>query len=122
MEDSRFLELVREAIETLPEDFKQVLDNIEMGVEDWPDPELLEQLGYGRKGLLLGLYQGVPLTRRRAWSIPGMPDRIVIYKKAIEAISHNDEEVRDRVRTTVLHEVGHFFGLDDRKLKEDGYG
>jgi len=122
MDTSRFLKLVQEAMEELPDEFRQALKYIHVDVEDWPDPELLEKLGYGKRALLLGLYHGVPLTKRRGWSLPGMPDRIVIYKGPIEKVCSSDEEIKEKVRTTVLHEIGHLFGLDDQKLKEDGYG
>lgn len=122
MDSTRFLELVNEAIDGLPDKFKEALHNIDIDVEEWPDPGLLKKLGYGKGRLLLGLYQGVPLTRRRRWSIPVMPDRIVIYKGPIEALAPTEDEVKKRVQTTVLHEVGHYFGLDDEKLKEYGFG
>ena len=122
MDTSRFLKLVEEAMAGLPDEFRKALEYIQIDVENWPDPELLERLGYGKGVLLLGLYHGVPLTKRRRWSIQGMPDRIVIYKGPIEKVSSSDEEIRERVRTTVLHEIGHLFGLDDKKLKENGYG
>jgi predicted Zn-dependent protease with MMP-like domain len=122
MDSARFLELVNEAIDGLPDKFKEALKNIDIDVQEWPDPGLLKKLGYGKGRLLLGLYQGIPLTRRRRWSIPVMPDRIVIYKGPIEALAPTEDEVKKRVQTTVLHEVGHYFGLDDEKLKEYGYG
>jgi predicted Zn-dependent protease with MMP-like domain len=122
VDSARFLELVNEAIDGLPGKFKEALKNIDIDVQEWPDPGLLKKLGYGKGRLLLGLYQGIPLTRRRRWSIPVMPDRIVIYKGPIEALAPTEDEVKKRVQTTVLHEVGHYFGLDDEKLKEYGYG
>jgi len=122
MDRLRFLALVREALDGLPDEFREALKNIHVDVEDWPDPDLLERLGYGRKGLLLGLYHGTPLIKRRKWSVPMMPDRIVIYKGPIEMVSSSDEDVKKKVRSTVLHEIGHFFGLDEKRLKENGYG
>lgn len=122
MEGARFLELVKEAIDGLPRNFREALENVEIDVEDWPDHALLRKLGYGKDRLLLGLYQGIPLTRRRWWSAPVMPDRIVIYKGPIEAISKTEDEIKKKVQTTVLHEIGHYFGLDDVRLKEHGYG
>jgi predicted Zn-dependent protease with MMP-like domain len=122
MDRARFLELVTEAVDGLPGEFKEALSNIGIDVEEWPDPVLLRKLGYGRGRLLLGLYQGVPLTKRRRWSIPVMPDRIIIYKGPIETLAGTEEEMKKRIQTTVLHEIGHYFGIDDRKLKEYGYG
>jgi predicted Zn-dependent protease with MMP-like domain len=122
MEKARFLELVMEAVDGLPSQFKEALKNIDFDVEEWPRPGLLEKLGYGKGRLLLGLYQGIPLTKRRRWSTPIMPDRIVIYKGPIEALAPTEDEVKKRVQITVLHEIGHYFGIDDKKLKEYGYG
>jgi predicted Zn-dependent protease with MMP-like domain len=122
MDDIRFAKIVEKAIEGLPDQFRDALENIDIDVEEWPDPALLKKLGFPRGRLLLGLYQGVPITRRRRSSMQTMPDRIVIYKGPIEAVSSTEEEIEKRIQITVLHEIGHYFGLDDRRLREHGYG
>ncbi len=122
MDDDRFAKLVKKAVEGLPDQFRGALENIDIDVEDWPDPALLKKLGFRKGRLLLGLYQGVPITRRRRSSMQTMPDKIVIYKGPIEAVSRTEEEIEKRIQTTVLHEIGHYFGLDDERLREHGYG
>ena len=97
------------ALDGLPEDLGRVMRNVAVTVEH----------GTGPPGLL-GLYQGIPLTSRTTNYAGVLPDRITIYRVAICQICHTDEEVVDQVRRTVIHEVGHHFGIDDR-LEELGW-
>lgn len=108
-----------EAIESLPEDFKQKLNNVALVVEDYPS--LRDARRHARGGLLLGLYQGQPLTRRDSRYGMTFPDKITIFQGNVEAICSGDEEIRRQVRLTVLHEIAHHFGIDDRRLHELGY-
>lgn len=119
MDRTRFEQLVAEAIDSLPDDFRNKLDNVAVVVEDVPSPRDERRAGHGR--LLLGLYQGQPLTRRGASYAMAFPDKISIYQANIEAICRTDAEIRAQVRTTVLHEIAHHFGIDDRRLRELGY-
>jgi predicted Zn-dependent protease with MMP-like domain len=119
MDRLRFEQLVAEAIDGLPDDFRDKLDNVAVVVEDYPSPRDERRVGHGR--LLLGLYQGHPLTRRDSRYVLAFPDKISIYQANIEAICRTDAEVREQVRTTVLHEIAHHFGIDDRRLRELGY-
>jgi predicted Zn-dependent protease with MMP-like domain len=106
----RFEKLVEEALEQLPGAFRAKLANIAIIVEDLPPKEP------GREGLLLGLFHGVPRTERSFFqSTP--PDRIFLYQKNIEAICSTDEQVRKEVRSTLLHELGHYFGLTEDELR-----
>ncbi len=111
----RFRDLVAEALDDLPERFRQMMDNVEIVVEELPPPEIQRRFS----GILLGLYQGVPLHRR---SVMGFhfPDKISIYKRNIERICRTPDEVRSQVRTTLMHEIGHHFGLDERELRDAG--
>ena len=120
MDRARFERLVVEAIESLPDDFKEKLDNVSVVVEDYPSPRDERRLGRGR-GLLLGLYQGQPLTRRDSRYGMTLPDKISIYQGNIEAICSTDAEIRREVRRTVLHEIAHHFGIDDAHLHDLGY-
>jgi len=115
---TRFEQLVTEAIESLPEDFKEKLDNVAVVVEDLPTPAEARRHGRGR---LLGLYQGQPLTRRDSRYGMSFPDKITIFQLNVESICRNDAEVKEEVRRTVLHEIAHHFGIDDRRLHELGY-
>ena len=108
MDRERFERLVEEALADIPPKFRDLLDNIAVIVEAKPPR--------GRN--LLGLYHGVPMRYRgpNYGNVP--PDVIVIYQEPIESICRTDEEVRGEVRETVLHEVGHYFGLDERTLRD----
>ena len=106
----RFEELVGDALDGIPEELGQYMDNVAVFVEDIP-PE----------PRLLGLYQGVPLTARGTSYSATMPDRISIYRRTICAISNTEDEVVEQVRRTVIHEVGHHFGISDPRLRELGW-
>ena len=109
MTRERFESFVAEAIDSIPDEFADRVVNVAFIVED--DSE---------RGDLLGLYEGVPATRR--WRYSGaMPDRITIYKDPICAMCRTEDEVREQVRETVVHEVGHYFGIDDERLRELGW-
>ncbi len=110
-----FETLVRNALRDLPRKFRDKIDNLTVEVEDRPSRQLLADMGITR-GTLFGLYQGVPLTERE-WNYGNMlPDRIVIYQEPIEQAAQSEEEIAGIVRDTVLHEVGHYFGFNDRDL------
>ena len=110
-----FSKLVERALDNLPEEFIDRLDNVEVTVEDFPTPE---QLHGDDKFGLLGLYEGVPLTERgRGYNLV-MPDRITLFQKPIEAICRSDEDIVREVGSTVRHEIAHFFGISDERLDE----
>jgi predicted Zn-dependent protease with MMP-like domain len=113
-----FRKLVREALDSIPAAFRKKMGNIAVVVEDWPSEEVLEDFGIDDPTELLGLYQGVPLDQREATFANVLPDHIVIYRRPIEAHSQDPVEVRAVVRETVIHEVGHFFGLSDDEIEE----
>lgn len=102
--------MVAEALDSLPPALGRLMRNVAVTVED-----------YGGPANLLGLYEGVPLTKRgHAYSM-AMPDRITIFRKAILSICNTEQEVVDQVRATVVHEVGHHFGISDERLHELGW-
>lgn len=110
---ARFATLVGDALDSIPAEIAQHMDNVAVVVDDFAPP-----------GRLLGLYEGIPLTERGAHYGEGgmvMPDRITIFRRSICAISSTDAEVVDNVRVTVIHEVGHHFGLSDERLHELGW-
>ena len=121
MERKRFERLVGQALQGIPDGLLSYLDNVDMVVEDWAPSEQLAGHVIDEEDLLLGLYEGVPLTERADYGMV-LPDKITIYQKAIEAICSNDEEVLREVRHTVVHEVAHHFGIDDERLEELGAG
>lgn len=108
----RFAELVAEALDSIPDELGRLMDNVNVFVDDDSPP-----------GRLFGLYQGVPLTRREAYGAGGlvMPDRITVFRRTICATCRTEEQVRDQVRVTVIHEVAHHFGIDDARLDELGW-
>jgi predicted Zn-dependent protease with MMP-like domain len=111
IERSEFEELVSDALDGLPPELAAVMDNVAVFVEDASSS--------GRR--LLGLYEGVPLTERTSSYVLAVPDRITIYRLPILAMCRSREEVRRQVRVTVVHEVGHHFGIDDDRLDDLGY-
>jgi predicted Zn-dependent protease with MMP-like domain len=116
-----FEKLVARAAEALPPKFLARLQNVEVVVESEPTEEELERAGVEVGGTLLGLYQGVPQTERGSWYGSVLPDRIVIYQRPIESITRTFREVRQQVRITLMHEIGHHFGLHEDELSEAGY-
>jgi len=110
MERSRFDALVAQALDGLPRTFRQKPTNVAIIVEEQP-PEGLES-----EGLLLGLFHGIPCTQKSVFS-SSPPDRILLYQRNIEAICGSEGDVRRQIRATLLHEVGHYFGLSEDELR-----
>jgi predicted Zn-dependent protease with MMP-like domain len=108
MDRADFEKLVEEAVAGIPGRFKKLIENVAVMVEDDPPP--------GRP--LLGLYHGVPFKHRGPYYGNLPPDVIVIYKRPIERITRSDEEIKNKVREVVLHEIGHYFGLEEDELRE----
>jgi predicted Zn-dependent protease with MMP-like domain len=106
----RFAELVTEALDGIPEDLGRLMDNVALFIDDDSPP----------RGLL-GLYEGIPLTRRETYGGLVMPDRITIFRRAICGYCTDEDDVRRQVRVTVVHEVAHHFGISDARLKELGW-
>ena len=120
MKRKEFEKLVSQAIAELPEEFRQKLENVVVIVEDRPSRELLDQMEIPSGDTLFGLYEGTPLTERGV-AAPLYPDRIWIFKTPIEEECETEAEIKDEIKTTIVHEVAHFFGLDDEYLEELGY-
>jgi predicted Zn-dependent protease with MMP-like domain len=117
-----FEDLVREALDELPQEFAERLDNIEVVIEDEPEPELLRSMGMDpRRDTLFGLYQGVPLHRRGDSYGGVLPDKITIFYRPLLSACRTPDRIRRQVRRTVIHEIGHFFGLNDRAIRDLGY-
>ena len=116
-----FERLVEEAVEGLPEDFLEKLENVQIVVEDSPTPDDLDHRRLPPGHLLLGLYRGVPLTKRSVFAVPALPDRITIFQRSVERIARTPQAIVAEVRRTVLHEIAHHFGISDQRLRELGY-
>ncbi len=122
--EKEFEELVAEAISSLPEKFKEKMENIVVVIESLPSQELLREMKIKSPYGLLGLYRGVPYPRRGIWYRNVMPDKIIIFKKPIEVRCRNKEDIKESVRRVVVHEIGHYFGLgeaDLRKIEREKY-
>lgn len=118
MTRARFERLVADAIESIPQQFRDHMKNIAVVVEDDPAPDLLDEMGIEPPGTLLGLYQGTPLTER-PWDYGNhLPDRVVLYQGPIEDASEDDDDVMVCIGETLIHEVGHYFGFDEDELEE----
>ena len=110
VEPERFEAMVGDALDGLPEELGELMSNVAVTVQHEAGP-----VG------LLGLYQGIPLTRRTTSYSGALPDRITIYHRAICAVCATEQEVVEQVRRTVVHEVGHHFGIADARLRELGW-
>jgi len=110
-----FTRLVEQAIEELPDHFAEVLENVGVVVEDEPAPETLEMLGFEPGEELFGLYEGVPLTERDSF-YQSLPDRISIYHGPLQRVCRSRREIVQEIRDTVVHEIGHHFGLSDEEM------
>lgn len=110
VEPERFEEMVVAALDGLPAEFGRLMSNVAVTVEHGPGP-----------AGLLGLYEGIPLTSRTTQYGGVLPDRITIYRQAICAVCRTEQEVAEEVRRTVIHEVGHHFGIGDARLHELGW-
>jgi predicted Zn-dependent protease with MMP-like domain len=116
----RFEELVAQALAELPDQFRRRLDNVDVVVETWPSRRQLARFNLGPSGTLLGLYEGVPQSKRtRAYGLVP-PDRITIFQGPIEAICKTPQAIQKKVREVVIHEIAHHFGIGDGRLKELG--
>jgi predicted Zn-dependent protease with MMP-like domain len=113
----RFEALVAAALIRLPRPFKDKMANVAVVVEDWADDETLEDMGIEPPDTLYGLYRGVDLTRRDSSYGNVLPDTIYIYQGPIEEDCEDEAEMADLVRDVVIHEIGHYFGLDDETME-----
>ncbi len=118
MRRERFRQLVAEAVDTIPASFRKHLQNIAIVVEDEPSPGLLAEMEIDPPDTLFGLYQGTPLTERRWDHGNTLPDRISIYQFPIEDACDSEEDIVTEIGETLIHEVGHFFGLSEEELEE----
>jgi predicted Zn-dependent protease with MMP-like domain len=114
MNRKRFARLVAEALEILPEEFRVQMANVEVVIADWPTPEDLEEAGLGPEDTLFGLYQGTPLPERGVEVPP-------LFQGPLEEWCEGDAQIREEIRTTVVHEVAHHFGIGEDRLTELGW-
>jgi len=118
MKHEDFVRVAEETLDSLPEEFRIRIQNVAILVEDFPANQRPPKLGQQRRRLLLGLFHGVPTTKRSVFSLPTGPDHIVLYQQNIEAVCSSDAEVRHQIRQTLIHEPGHYFGMTEEQLKD----
>ncbi len=116
----RFERLVAQALDDLPTEFQDKLQNVDVVISDWPTRREVRRAGLRRGEALFGLYEGVPLTGRTTGYGLVLPDKITIYQGSIELYCRTGQEIRHKVRQVVLHELAHHFGISDDRLRELG--
>jgi len=113
-----FERIVISALEGLPKSLKNRMENVDVVIENQVPPELLSEMGLKSPFDLLGLYQGVPIDQRGFYYGNVLPDKITLFQLPIESICHTKKEIEEKVREVVVHEIGHYFGLDEDRLEE----
>ncbi len=123
MDRDVFEKVVEEVFDSLPTRFHATMDNVHIIVEDLPDPRSGARKGIRSGGVLLGLYEGIPLTRRGVdyGMYPVVPDRITLFKQNIEAVARDDQELRAKIREVLIHEIGHYYGMSESEIRRAGY-
>ena len=118
MDRERFQELVAKVIDGLPDEFRDRLENVDVVVADLPSPGQIASTGLRRGQTLLGLYQGVPQTKRGRHYGMVTPDKITIFQKPIESRCRSEAEIPSVIYRVVRHEIAHHFGIGERRLRE----
>ena len=118
MKREHFVKVVEEALDSLPQEFRSRIRNVAVLVEDVPPIQPSSPQSEQQRRLLLGVFHGVPTTKKSIFDLPSGPDHIVLYQKNIEAVCSSEAEVREQIRLTVIHELGHYFGMDEEQLKD----
>ena len=117
MKREHFVKVVEDALDSLPREFLSRIRNVAVLVEDVP-PNQPSSPHSGQRRLLLGVFHGVPTTKKSIFDLASGPDHIVLYQKNIEAVCSSEAGVREQIRLTVIHELGHYFGMDENQLKD----
>lgn len=121
MRRAGFDKVLREVLSGLPKMFRDALSNVAVVVEEWPPDDLLDDLGVPEDGTLYGFYHGVPLPERSVQDSGVLPDTISIYRGPLVEDFPDPAELRRQIRVTLLHEIGHYFGMDEGELSRLGY-
>ncbi len=117
MKREEFVKVAEESLDSLPEEFRSRIQNVAILVEDFPPNQSPARPGRQRR-LLLGIFHGVPVTKRSVFDLSTGPAHVVLYQKNIEAVCSNEAEVRHQIRQTLIHELGHYFGMTEEQLKD----
>lgn len=120
--EKEFDRIVACAVERIPPEIREYLDNIVISVKKNPSRQMLRELGTGPDDPPLGLFQGVPLIERSATMPPLYPDMIYLFQRPLEDICETKEELEEEIEVTIVHEVAHYIGMTEERLEELGYG
>ena len=126
MEREKFVKLVEEALEGLPTRFRNRIHNVTVLVENVPPEQLPRRCSRNAgildsddaENLVLAIFEGVATTRKSVFDLPTGPDRIVLYQKNIEAVCSSEDEIRKEIRLTIVHKLGHYFGMTEAQLED----
>ena len=121
MRRDHFLRLVHRAVQSIPAEFHQYLENVEFLIQGEPSSATLERLGLGPDDTLFGLYEGVPVTERSIEDGGVVTDTITIFQEPLEEQTDDEAELEEEVRRTIIHEVAHHFGLDEEDVARHGF-
>jgi predicted Zn-dependent protease with MMP-like domain len=118
-----FEHIVQEEFDDLPERFRENMENVSIVVDEVPTPDQVRRAGVRRGGMLLGLYEGVPLTRRdTGYGVyPVVPDRITLFKHSIEVVSRSRDDILRKIREVLIHEIAHYYGMGEEEIRSAGY-
>ena len=116
--DEAFDQLVTKAMDELPQDYIKGLDNVAIVYADWPDAHQAQKSDLKEGNLLLGLYEGIPLTQRGSGYTYVLPDKITLFKTPILMVSHSETELAEQVKRTLWHEIAHYYGLNHHRIDE----
>lgn len=118
-----FENLTQAAFDALPESFQHHLDNVQIVVEDYPSEQTRAAMGLASRASLYGLYEGIPLNKRGTWygMYPAVPDKITLYQKNIERDARTIAELKDRIRDVLIHEIAHYYGMNEEEVRAAGY-
>ena len=117
MKREEFTKVVEDALDSLPKEFRSRIHNVAILVEDFPPGQEHQEPSRSRR-LLMGVFHGVPATQRSVFDLSTGPAHIVLYQKNIEAVSRSEAEIRHQIRQTLLHELGHYFGMTEEQLRD----
>lgn len=117
MDRKYFGEILLSVLKELPIKFRHRIENVEIVVEDKPSAELLKERGIDPRSFLLGLYQGVPITKRGFFYTNVLPDKITIFQENIEKIAGGEENIGETLKKVIMHEIGHYYGLEEKDMK-----
>ena len=117
MKREDFINVAEKTLDSLPEEFRSRIQNVAILVEDVPPNQSPPRPGQHRS-LLLGIFHGVPATKKSVFDLSVGPAHIVLYQKNIESVCSNEAEVRHQIRQTLIHELGHYFGMTEEQLKD----